>query len=822
MKHLLLIEDDQVDQMAFERFAQTDEFNFTYKVANSISEAKNILKIEKFDAIVTDYFLGDGNAFEILELQLDIPIIVTTGTGSEEIAVQALKMGAYDYLIKDIDGFYLKMLPITVKNALQRFQSEKELKEYHTNLEVLIEQKKAELEKEIKINKETSEDLLKMNMIFKNSNEVTFMTDNEGIITYINPKFTELYGYTADEVVGKVTPRILKSNAPNNIDYENFWHKLSSKQSISNFSYINKKKDNTFVHIEGSFEPILDTSKNLIGFLAIQRDISERIKSQNIQKVLYNISNAVHTTNNLKQLIKLIKQELQVIIDTTNFYIALYDDVNKQITLPFFANEKEPFTDISAKNSIIQYIIKNKKTLFISGQELVKLGKENNITVSGTIPKQMLAVPIKVGNSITGVIVLQSYTSSEAFIEDDKNLLIFVSYQIGLSIQNKKIEEDLTFALEKATESDKLKTAFLHNISHEIRTPMNGILGFANLLKNPQLTDEKQQSFIDIITKSGERMLNTLNDLMDISKLETGQVKINLTTTNINDELEILYSFYKREATNKGLLLNLILPKGKDEIIIKTDRDKLYAVLSNLIKNALKFTTIGGIDFGYTVKDKKLEFYVMDTGIGIPKNRQHAIFDRFIQADIEDTNVFEGAGLGLSISKSYITMLGGKIWVESIEKQGSQFYFTLPLKETEANYIETVNDTEFKTDTNTKKISVLIVEDEEIASIYLSILLEDYSSRIFLAKNGEEAIEIFKKNPEIDLVLMDIKMPKMGGYEASLRIRELNKNVIIIAQTAFTFPGDKEKALRYGCTDYISKPIQATNLFSLIKKYFEK
>jgi hypothetical protein len=212
----------------------------------------------------------------------------------------------------------------------------------------------------------------------------------------------------------------------------------------------------------------------------------------------------------------------------------------------------------------------------------------------------------------------------------------------------------------------------------------------------------------------------------------------------------------------------------------------------------------------------------MDTGIGIPKNRQHAIFDRFIQADIEDTNVFEGAGLGLSISKSYITMLGGKIWVESIENQGSQFYFTLPLKKTEVNHIETINDTEFKTDIGTKKISVLIVEDEEIASIYLSILLEDYSSKIFLAKNGEEAIDIFKKNPEIELVLMDIKMPKMGGYEASLRIRELNKNVIIIAQTALTFPGDKEKALRYGCTDYISKPIQATNLFSLIKKYFKK
>ena len=820
MKHLLIIEDDQVDQMAFERFASTDEFNFSYKLVNSISDAKNILKTEKFDAIVSDYFLGDGNAFEILELKIDIPIVVTTGTGSEEIAVQALKMGAYDYLIKDVDGFYLKMLPITVKNALHRFQSEKELKEYHNNLEALIEQKTIELKKEIEIRKETTEDLLKMHMIFKNSNEVTFMTDTEGVITFVNPKFTELYGYKPEEIIGKVTPRILKSNVINNINYESFWQKLKNKNSISNFSYINKRKDNTLVHVEGSFEPILNSSNTLIGFLAIQRDISERIKSQKIQSVLYNISNAVNTTKNLKQLIRLIKNELHVIIDTTNFYIALYDEINKRITLPFFEDEKDFFTEIPSENSISEYIIKSKKPLFVSGEELVSLGKQNNFNVPGTIPKQWLAVPIKVGTDITGVMVLQSYKSSNAFSEDDKNLLIFVSDQIGLSIQNKKIEEDLTLALEKAMESDKLKTAFLHNISHEIRTPMNGILGFTSLLKNPQLSDEKQQSFIDIITKSGERMLNTLNDLMDMSKLETGQTKLNLTKTNINNELEILYSFFKPEATGKNLLLNLSLPKGESFSYI-TDREKLYAILSNLIKNALKFTSTGGVEFGYIIKGQNLEFYVMDTGIGIPKDRQLAIFERFIQADIDDEHVFEGSGLGLSISKSYVQMLGGEIWVESIEKQGAQFFFTIPINITSKNLLNNEAKKEEPNTTNSNKISVLIVEDEEIASIYLSIIMEDYCTTIYRSKNGEEALQIFKENPGIDLILMDIKMPKMNGYETALNIRELNKDIIIIAQTAFSFPGDKEKALRYGCTDYISKPIQANHLISMVKKYFD-
>ena len=679
MEHLLIIEDDKVDQMAIERFAKTSEFNYTYTLVNSISDAKLILKKEKFDVIVSDFFLGDGNAFEILELKIDIPIIVTTGTGSEEIAVNALKMGAYDYLIKDIEGFYLKMLPITVKNALHRYKSEKELNLYHTNLEKLVDQRTAELKREIQINKENAEDLLKMNMIFKNSYDVTFMTDVNGVFTFVNPKFTELYGFQEEEVIGKVTPRILKFDSPGNFDYEILWDTLLNKKSISINNFINKCKDGSLVQIEGTFDPIINANNSIIGFLAIQRNITERIKNKNVQKVLYQISNAVNTTKNIQQLIKFIKQELHTVIDTTNFYIALYDAEKEVLTLPFFEDEHDSFTSVPAKNSITEYIVKTKNPLFISGNKLKKLATTENFIISGTLPKQYLGVPLKVGNIITGVVVVQSYNNNVAFNEDDKNLLEFVSDQIGLSIQNKKIEQDLTLALEKATESDKLKTAFLHNISHEIRTPMNGILGFSELLKNPEITENKQKTFIDIIAKSGERMLRTLDDIMDISKLETGQVKLNIVETNINQELEILYSFFNPEASDKNMLLKLVVPKGINDIILKIDRDKLYAILSNLIKNAIKFSTVGSIDFGVEIINNHLKFHVIDTGIGIPKNKQVAIFDRFIQADIGDAEVHQGSGLGLSISKSYVKMLGGDIWVESDENQGAKFYFTIPI-----------------------------------------------------------------------------------------------------------------------------------------------
>ncbi len=821
MKHLLIIEDDAVDQMAFERFAKTDEFNFSYTVARSIQAAKDILNVEKFDAIISDYFLGDGNAFDILELKIDIPIIVTTGTGSEEIAVQALKMGAYDYLIKDIDGFYLKMLPITVQNALHRFESEKELNKYHTNLEALIQQKTAELKKEIEINKEVSEDLLKMNMIFKNSNDVTFMTDPEGIITFINPKFTEVYGYTAEEIIGKTTPRILKADAPHTSDYETFWSRLKKNERISSFNYVNKRKDHTTVHIEESFEPILNTNNTLIGYLAIQRDITERIKNQNVQQILYHISNAVNTTDNLEQLLKFIQLELEKIIETSNFYIALYDGETQKINIPYYEGDRNALTTTLNGKSITKYVIHSGKPLLAAGEKLLKLQSEGAFTITGKTPHQWLGVPIKNGHLITGVIVIQSYSDRIIYTDEHTNLLVFISDQIGLSIQNKKIEQDLKLALEKAMESDQLKTAFLHNISHEIRTPMNGILGFANLLKTPHLSDKKQQSFIDIITKSGERMLKTLNDLMDISRLETGQVKLHFTAMNINEELNTIYSFFKPEATAKNLVFNVSLPKNEPPIILHTDKEKVYAVLTNLIKNALKFSKIGSIEFGYTIQNDVVKFFVSDTGIGIPLSRQAAIFERFIQADINDSHVHEGAGLGLSISSSYIKMLGGHIWVTSIENEGSQFYFTLPLNSKPSNKNTAIKGTPATETTNSKKIAVLIVEDEEIASDYLSIILEDYCSVIYTAKNGQEAVDIFQKNPDIKLVLMDIKMPIMNGYEASQKIWELNNNIIIIAQTAFSFPVDKEDALLHKCTDYISKPIKATDLIRLIRKHID-
>jgi PAS domain S-box-containing protein len=248
--------------------------------------------------------------------------------------------------------------------------------------------------------------------------------------------------------------------------------------------------------------------------------------------------------------------------------------------------------------------------------------------------------------------------------------------------EKKKMFDDLIIAKEKAEESDRLKTAFLANVSHEIRTPMNGILGFAELLKDGDLTGEEQNKYIKIIEQSGERMLNIINQIIDISKVESGLVELKISDTNINTQLERAYSFFKPLAEKKGIQLNLKPTLADPEAFIKTDREKLDAILLNLINNALKYTDQGEIEVGYEQIRKDdldcLEFYIADTGIGIPKDRQKAVFDRFIQADVLDEQAREGAGLGLSISKAYVELMGGTMWVESEQHKGSTFYFTVP------------------------------------------------------------------------------------------------------------------------------------------------
>lgn len=420
-------------------------------------------------------------------------------------------------------------------------------------------------------------------------------------------------------------------------------------------------------------------------------------------------------------------------------------------------------------------------------------------------------------------------TKKIRFIDKSENRFLVGS--IHDITERKQWEVELISAKKQAEESDKLKSAFLANMSHEIRTPMNGILGFAELLKEPELTGEQQQKYICIIEKAGARMLNTINDIISISRIESGEMNISVSNTDINQQLEDVYNFFKPESEKKRIKFSFKTGLSGKKAIIKTDPDKMNTILFNLVKNAIKYTDKGSVEIGYRLKADsdplELVFYVKDTGIGIPENRQKAIFERFIKADINDKMARQGSGLGLAIAKAYIEVLGGKMSMESKEGLGSVFYYTLPyhteLEEKSVTENAVLNnDIKKQINPQVSGLKILIAEDDENSEMYLRVIIKSICKELLTAETGREAIAACRNHPDIDLILMDIQMPSTNGYEATREIREFNKEVIIIAQTAFALAGDREKAIEAGCNDYITKPINKEKIMQVLAKYFQQ
>jgi hypothetical protein len=401
---------------------------------------------------------------------------------------------------------------------------------------------------------------------------------------------------------------------------------------------------------------------------------------------------------------------------------------------------------------------------------------------------------------------------------------LYIGLMIILSLSIFFVNTTIKFYINeqgKAQMADRLKSAFLANMSHEIRTPMNGILGFADLLKNPDLNGDQMKGYIEIIEKSGARMLNIINDIVDISKIESGLMVLDQKESNVNEQIEFIYNFFKPEVEAKGMTITYATALTSEEAIVKTDREKLFAILTNLVKNAIKFTAKGSIQLGYLKKGEHLEFFVKDTGIGIPKERLTAIFERFVQADISNNMAHQGAGLGLAITSAYVEMLGGKIWVESEEGIGSTFYFTLPYHRVVKEILPSGKMARPTViEPYARKLKVLIVEDDHVSELLISKEIEKFSREILRVQSGIDAVEMCRNHPDIELVLLDIRLPELNGYEVVRQIRQFNKALIVIAQTAYGLSGDREKALIAGCNDYLSKPIKNLELVAMVQKYF--
>ena len=383
-----------------------------------------------------------------------------------------------------------------------------------------------------------------------------------------------------------------------------------------------------------------------------------------------------------------------------------------------------------------------------------------------------------------------------------------------------RFSEMLINAKIKAEESDKLKSIFLANMSHEIRTPMNAIMGFSELLGEPGLNDSEKSQYIEIIRSSGNRLIQLINDIIDLSKLEAHQLAIKKTVCNIPEIFKnSLEAFSQSELLQKkpGVKLVLSLPPFNSDIKLYSDCNRIQQVLDNLISNAIKYTQSGTVEIGYNLSqhadEEVLEVFVRDTGIGIPKEMREIIFDRFRQ--VEEGGYHEGAGLGLSISKGIIELLGGKIWLDSEVTEGTTFYFSIPydLTDTTRGKIERT----FADLPDLSGKNIIIAEDDHNSYVYLKIILEGLNANIFHAENGLVLLKMVQKNVP-HLIFLDISMPEMSGFEFLEKINPKGIESKIIAQTAYAMPNEREKCLALGCHGYISKPISKKKLLDEITR----
>ena len=631
-----------------------------------------------------------------------------------------------------------------------------------------------------KISEETEKALRKSERKFRSITEQmtdeVFVIDSIGTLAYVSPVVEKLFGYLPYEVIGhSFIDYIEEADIPEAIQVFN--KTLHFQTSNQMFEVTLKRKDRS--HFDAEIHLQYYQDQDFSGMIGLIRDITER--------------NLIE--NQLLKLSTAIEQSPAVVLITDACGTIEY--VNPTFTkLTGYSIEYA-----KGKNSRILQSGLTPKSVY---DELWKT------ILSGRIWRGEWQNKKKNGALFWESVVISVILNAEGVITN------FVAVKEDIT-ERKKMLEELIVAKEKAEESDRLKSAFLANISHEIRTPMNGILGFSELLKEPHLSGEEMAEFIDLIQKSGHRMLKLINDLIDISRIDAEETKVEIKETRLNDLMQEIHAFFKPNARFKGLRLTLTTGLSDSESLINTDSGKLSQIVTNLINNALKFTIKGGVDFGYRRKDNCLEFYVIDSGIGIPVAMQDKVFDRFHQVDNSLTRGYEGAGLGLSITNSFVELLGGTIQVESIDGAGTTFSFTLPYNP--------VNEPEISSPTvqfgyeAASSLCILVAEDDAMSTLLLKKSLKGENITIFCADNGWEAVELIQHHPEINLVLMDIKMPIMNGFVATKHIKQLRPDLPVIAQSAFTSNEEMEKAREAGCDSFITKPISRSEL---LEKMYEQ
>jgi len=766
---------------------------------------------------------------------------------------------------------------------------------------------------------------------------------------YFSPIWYSMLGYEPEELPQELdTWSSLLHPEDTNASMRKVMEVIKNREESFEIEFRLKHKSGSYLWIRSMGKAVgFDGDGNTTRLTGIHENIDERKRNEQVKQVLFDISNAVSTTQSLEELYGKIRESMGTVVDTTNCFLALYNEEADTLTLPFMEDEKDSFTEFPARKTLTSFVIRTGEAQLVDNERERELTKQGEIELVGAPCVSWLGFPLKHDEKIIGVFAVQSYSEDVIYTQSDAKLLEFATDQIALAIERrrqqdnvrlnqekqrrvfesspdpmivvdpaavivdfnsafleafgvkseivygekifrfihrddwrrsikdfnetwnagylknrqyrivrpdgmmfdgeascgaiygsdgkpesmvlilkniterKEAERKLIEAKSKAEESDRLKTAFLSNMSHEIRTPMNAIVGFSDLLSDDGISSDDRRDFIAQINQGADDLMRLIDDIIDIAKIEAGQVNVHIAECFIKDLFKELHLMFLQNISRVGkdsvsLILKWDWPIS--DLAIYTDPFRLKQILVNLLGNAVKFTENGEIVLGIEEHPEGIKLYVQDSGIGIREEKQKVIFDRFMQGHETKTKLYGGTGLGLAISKNLTEILGGRIGLDSISGEGSTFWFILPRNEVPLKYEAALRTPSSKVKSWEGK-KLLIAEDDHSNYYFLYEALKDTGVEIFWSQDGEETLEKFREHHDLDLVLMDINMPLLNGYECTAIIKKERPDLPVIAQTAYAMSGEREISREAGCDDYLSKPIKVKELLDTLNSH---
>ncbi|HPS26590.1 MAG TPA: PAS domain S-box protein [Bacteroidales bacterium] len=658
--------------------------------------------------------------------------------------------------------------------------------------------------------------------LFENSSVAILIINPENNkILAANQKASETYGYSIAELTGMQMEQITKDIGLESQQIE----KIKNHQASKDFStiHLNRKGEEIHMLVDGSTVEY----GGIPAIMNFNRDITEIKRLEKARETVYKISQLAHTVDNMNDMYKSIHKIINEILPARNFYIALYDDVTDIVSFPYFVDEKDSSpSPHRLKRGLTEYVLRHGEPVLTTAELLKQLELSGEIEILGAYSETWMGVPLITHNKVIGVVAVQSYSPEIQFTMNEKDLLVYASEQIAQQIYKRQAEEEILRGKAKAEESDRLKTSLITNMNHDLRTPMTGILGFASLLKN-RIKDAETLSMVDTIIESGNKLMSIINSILQLSQLEAGQKQISLISGEVTKYVEMPLAQLEIKARQKNLS---IVRQFEHDIVAVFNESYLIQAITNIVNNAISYTEKGSITIktGLTEHQGKKFAYIKirDTGIGIDANNFSRIFQEFRQVSEGLNRRYDGSGLGLSISKKMIEMMGGQILVESQLGKGSVFTILLPLasekmkkKEIPAKEKENQKIARLPKTHNLPK--VLVVEDNKInGELIYAYLKQDYE--VDIAKTGFLAIELVKRS-EYNIVLMDINLGDgMNGMQVAREIHKIYKNLPIVALTGYSTEKEIAAILKHDFIGYILKPVDRVSLYNVLEKTIPK